>query len=67
MSSPLCATCRFFVALDGSEAGTCHCFPPSRDTLDARRGEDAPARVVPVWQLVARTDWCGEHRPALPQ
>ena len=67
MSSPLCATCRFFVALDGSEAGTCHRFPPSRETADAAtRGEDAPARV-PVWQLVARTDWCGEHRPALPQ
>ncbi len=48
MDKPSCATCKFFVELEGGQMAECHRFPPHATSLFARIG---------------KRDWCGEHQP----
>lgn len=62
MAQPTCATCPYWVHIDGGEGiedeGECHHGPPKLSTSEAG-GLMSPH--VSVWPPTHGAEWCGQH------
>jgi hypothetical protein len=70
MAEEKCETCRFFLdrrptELSASERalsyGYCRCHPPTVIPREAASERSSLAHTA--WPVVAKEDWCGEHKP----